>query len=256
MKFALFPLAGAVALLTLAGSLNAHAQFTTDTAFTSEDQVLTTGTEVWGGRANYGGGSFTLSDGVSFGTEFTGGLNYAGTTLSGITVRTDGNYRDDYTGVGGFSDSALNNVLTYDFTGGYVVFDIAGLTAGQTYTVQFFAAMTNNGDYTSGGGAAVESSTEKVENDSSGGTSTLSYGQTYDAGTDTYSGTGVYTVSDTFVAASDGTQNLFFSSPTGETVQLAAADIRVAPEPSTYAMLLGGVALLGFVMRRKASARI
>jgi len=243
---------GAIALLALAGSLDARAQFTTNTAFTSEDQVLTTGTEVWGGRANYGGGNFDLSDGVSFDTQFTGGLNYAGTTLSGITVRTDGNFRDDYTGVSAFSDSALNNVLTYDFSGSYVVFDIAGLTAGQTYTVQFIAAMTGTGDDTSGGDTGVEeSSTEKVENDTSGGTSTLSYGQAYDSGSDSYTGTGAFTVTDTFVAGSDGTQDLYFSSPSSEIVQLAAAQIRLVPEPSTYAMLLGGVALLGFVLRRK-----
>ena len=73
MKVTLFTLAGAIGLLTFAGSSTARAQFTSDTAFTSEDQVLTTGTEVWGGRANYGGGNFDLSDGVSFDTQFAGG---------------------------------------------------------------------------------------------------------------------------------------------------------------------------------------
>jgi len=255
MKVTLFTLAGAIGLLTFAGSSTARAQFTSDTAFTSEDQVLTTGTEVWGGRANYGGGNFDLSDGVSFDTQFAGGTTYAGTSLSGITVRTDGAYRDDYTGVSAFSDSALNNVLTYDMSTGGVIFDIAGLTAGDTYTVQFFSAMTNNGDYTSGGGAPVESGTLPIANNTSGGSSTISFGQTYDAGSDSYTGTGVYTVSDTFVAGSDGTQDFYITCPSGSVAQLAAAEIRLAPEPSTYAMMLGGVALLGFVLRRKAAAR-
>jgi hypothetical protein len=252
MKVTFSILAITAALLTVAGSPTAHAQFTADTYFTSEDQVLTTGTEVWGGRANYGGGDFDLSDGVSFDTQFAGGVTYAGTSLSGITVRTDGAYRDDYTGVSAFSDSALNNVLTYDISTGGVIFDIAGLTSGDTYTVQFFSAMTNNGDYTSGGGAPVESGTLPIANNTSGGTSTISFGQTYDAVSGTYSGTGVYTVTDTFVAGTDGTQNFYITSPSGSVAQLAAADIRLVPEPSTYAMLLGGVALLGLIVRRKA----
>jgi hypothetical protein len=249
MKSALLSLIGAGAILVFAGSLTARAQFTADTAFTSEDQVLTNATEVWGGRANYGGGSFTLADGDSFNSEFNNS-NYVGTSLSNIQVDVDGAYRADYTGVNAFSDSALNNVLTYDSTGNYGVFNIKGLTAGVTYTVQFFAAMTNNGDYTSGGGAPVESSTEIVTNTTSGGSSTLSFGQTYNPLTETYSGTGVYTVTDTFVAPSNGTQDFFFSSPTSQTVQIAAAVILI-PEPSTYAMMLGGLALLGFCVRRK-----
>jgi hypothetical protein len=253
MKSALLSLIGAGAILVFAGSLTARAQFTTDTYFTSEGQVLTTGTEVWGGRANYGGGSYTLADGVSFNTGFSN-ANYVGTSLSGISVDVDGAFRYDYTGVSAFSDSALNNVLTYDSSGSYGVFNIRGLTAGDTYTVQFFAAMTNNGDYTSGGGSPVESSTETVANNTSGGSSTLSFGQTYDPVTETYSGTGVFTVSDTFIAQAGGTQDFFFSSPSDQVVQISAAQIRLAPEPSTYAMMLGGLALLGFCVRRKITS--
>jgi hypothetical protein len=251
MKFLSTLLMVAGVLLMLAGSPSARAQFTSNTAFTSEGQVLTTGTEVWGGRANYGGGTFTLANGVSFNTQFIN-ATYVGTALSGVQVDVDGAYRADYTGVSAFSDSALNNVLTYDSTGSYGVFNIKGLTAGATYTVQFFAAMTGNGDYTSGGGAPVEFSTEDVSNNTSGGSSTLSFGQAYDAGAETYSGTGVYTVSDTFTAGLSGIQNFYFSSPTSQTVQIAAGQIRMAPEPSTYAMLFGGLAVLGFLMRRKA----
>jgi hypothetical protein len=44
-------------------------------------------------------------------------------------------------------------------------------------------------------------------------------------------------------------------NPTGLRVEFASSDVAAAvPEPETYAMLLGGIALLGVVARRRKSA--
>jgi hypothetical protein len=250
------PLITAITALTIVSGLVARAQVIgPDTYFTSEDQVLTTGTQVWGGR-DVGGGNIVLNDGVSLNTVFTGGDNYAPSTIAGytgISVRTDGAYRGDETGVSGFSDPGLNTAFSYDFTGGYGQFYVAGLTSGDTYVIQLFAAKTSNG-YTQ-----VDADTndgvfgnELVKDDTSGGTGasgTFSWGQPV-SGT----GTGVFTITDTFTANSSGQEFLDISSIDMNPSQIAAAQIRditSVPEPSAYAiMLLSGLALGALAFRR------
>lgn len=241
-----------------ATSLSSLAQVLTPSTYLTDDsQILTTGTEVWGGRT-VGGGPITLSNGVSLSTVFAGGPTYAASTIPGstVSVRTDGAYRGDYTGEGGFSDSALNTALLYDFTGSYGQFYVAGLTPGNTYVIQLFATMTSSGDLGFAGAPTDYMGTETVKDNTPGGTgasTVLNWGQAV-AGT----GTGTYFITDTFTANATGQEFLDVNIVTGPQTQMAAAQIRditAVPEPSTYAMMLACLGALVWIVRRPDPAR-
>jgi hypothetical protein len=255
---------GSLALLA-ATSVHAQAVLSADTYFTSESQVLTIGTEVWGGATTFNGqntiasGSRTLADGVSFDSIFNN-ANFVSTDLgSGITVKTDGSYYCGHSNVSGFSDPKLNSILEGDAVGNYGQIFVDGLVAGQTYVIQVFANMTQGADI--GGGSnnstSVYSGSEVVTDETQGGSTTLSYGQTYDPINETYSGTGVYSITDTFVAQAGGQEFLFLGQPpqTSAPVLVGEIQVRQLPEPSVYGLLgLGLLALVAIGRFRKLTA--
>jgi hypothetical protein len=255
------PSIAVIAVITLSAIMPSRAVppvLSADTAFTSEDQVLTLGTEVWGGRDTGNGGSHTLLNGVSFDSQFIN-ASFVGTDLgSGITVKTDGAGYGSHTAISSFSDGVLNSVLEGDSQGGYGQLFVDGLVTGQTYVIQLFAAMTQSGDvgYGPSTPASYFSGTETVTDETQGGSTTLSYGQTYDPDTETYSGSGVYFITDTFVAT--GNEEYLYlngsTNPAGLVLQ-DMVQVRELPEPSTYAMIgLGVLALLGYGKLRSRSA--
>ena len=251
MKLAIaFATIGTLALLS-ATSAQASATLSASTNLTSESQVLTTGTEVWGGRQYGGNINSTLADGVTFGSVFNN-ANFVGTSLgSGITVKTDGSYYGAHSNLSSFSDPNLNSVLTDDQLGAYGQIFVDGLTTGQTYVIQVFASMTNSGD--NGGGfsnpSTVYSAAENVTDETQGGTTTFDYGTGY-------SSTGATFFTDTFTAT--GSQEyLLFSQPpdTSNGVIFGAIQVRELPEPSVYGMIgLGLLALVGIGRFRKLAA--
>jgi hypothetical protein len=102
-----------------------------------------------------------------------------------------------------------------------------------------------------GGGSnnpnSVYYGTETFDDETYGGSTSLSYGQPYDTTSMTYTGTGAYFFTDTFTATSS---QEYLLSPGGQstnnTVLIAAVQIREIPEPSTYALI--GLGLLAFVV--------
>lgn len=243
--------------LTTSFSVRAAAVLSLDTPLTTEDQVLTLGTQVFGGNENFV--SYTLDNGVDFQTQLRNATS-EGTTLSGITVDTDGSGYGAHANVTAFGDNKLNAVMSGDALGSYAQIFVNGLTAGRTYVIQVFASMTQGADI--GGGnnnpSSVYSATEPWVDHTNGGTTTLSWGQTYDPITQTYSGTGVYYFTDTFVA---GGSSVFLESPQGQSTSgqamvaaLQIRDITDVPEPSTYAMIGLGLAALLAIGRRRGLA--
>jgi hypothetical protein len=255
MKTAVASLAIVSLALITATSVRAQAVLSADTPFVSEDQVLTLGTEVFGGNEN--GVSATLANGVDFQSHLNN-ATFVGTTLSGVTVDTDGSYYGGHANVTAFSDNTLNSMLNGDSVGAYSQVFVDGLTAGNTYVIQVFASMTQGDDIAGGfnNPNSVYYGTEDWVDETQGGSTTLSYGQPYDAVTQTYSGTGVYFFTDTFVAT--GSQE-YLLSPQGDSTNgqalIAAVEVRELPEPSVYGMIgMGLLALVAIGRFRKQAA--
>jgi hypothetical protein len=70
-------------------------------------------------------------------------------------------------------------------------------------------------------------------------------------GSDTVDLSNAYTIGD--FTATTSSESFTFRAATNPTDagELGAVALRQIPEPSTYAMMLGGLALLGFCVRRK-----
>jgi hypothetical protein len=253
-------LLAAAVVLTLAGNLRAQVFITPNTPVVGDSSVFTQGTEIFGGTVS---GSFTLANGVQFNHQLINSQwSPAGTPVSypsvpagpGIEVVQDGAAFGDQTGNLGFSDNALNQTLQFNAaTGGQLFLYIGNLTPNHVYAIQTFDAMTTpaTGGFDNGVGSYNATETVGFSNTLFGpllATSTLNYGQ---AG----GGSGAFSNITTFAAASGGTAFLeFYNSNNG--IDLLSAvqirDISAVPEPSTYAMMLAGLAILGFCIRRKS----
>jgi hypothetical protein len=123
---------------------------------------------------------------------------------------------------------------TYIFTPGIGTITMSGLTSGDEYQIQIFNV--NGGrptTYTSGTNSVIV------------------------GGAVTGAGPGQYVIG-TFTANS-ATDSFTFQNTPGSTIDVAAGevnglslrDLSDVPEPSTYAMMLAALALLGVVIRRK-----
>lgn len=256
MKLTQCLLLAAAVVLTLAGNVNAATlSMGPNTPVIGDSSVFVQGTEVWGGDVTT---NTTLANGVTFNHVFNSnwypsGVNQGypnvppGPAVQGVM---DGAAWGDQTGNLGFSDNQLNITLSNNDAGGYQFLYIGNLTPGHVYVLQTFDALTNGGNINNAGTFnAVQ--TETFSNSFFGpviGSSTLNYGQ---GG----GGSGAFSTTDTFVAGAGGTAFLLLNPSTNGVDLLAAADVRdisAVPEPSTYAMILAGLAVLGFCIRRKS----
>jgi hypothetical protein len=244
-------------LLALPNVSHAQIVLTPGVAVTGDESVLTTGTEVFGGTQN---GAFTLNNGVTFGSSLQNAVSVA-STIPGSTVKvdSDGASFGDQTGNLGFTDSNLNNALAFNSaTGGQLFFYITGLTPGDRYLTQYFAALTTaaTGGNINGNGSfnAVETvSHEEGFFTGVEATTTLPYGRTADpANPGMYLDSGAFTGTDTFTANAAGTAFIQFSNSTNG-IDLDAAvqirDLTTVPEPSTYALMFGAIGMLVLASR-------
>jgi hypothetical protein len=149
-------------------------------------------------------------------------------------------------GIDGSAYPAANGVAAAFFgwgqeTGGSIFQDLATV-AGQSYTVNF--------SYGAISGGALQTLTVEASNGQSvlGSLNVGAYGTTNQAAL-------VSPYSFTFVASGASTQLLFRdTSATSINTDALVDNVSVAaavPEPETYAMLLAGIGLIGFMARRR-----
>jgi hypothetical protein len=115
--------------------------------------------------------------------------------------------------------------------------ELSGLKTGHTYELELFD------------GSSFVSGTTNLQNGSASGT--LDYGPG-----DTASG--AYFTTETFVAGPSQSETVTYSPVSNNYLIVNAVDLRdlgVVPEPSTYAMLLCGLGVLGFRVRRSYSSQ-
>jgi hypothetical protein len=225
--------------------------FTPNTAVTSDYSAITTGTEVLGIQAY---GNNTLANGVVLDWQ------YSADTGSPVNWSLNGAGGSSNTGNTGLS-AQFNRALSQGIAGGGGLdIQITGLTPGAVYVDQLFAAMTDTadgGNFTyADSGITTFYTTETVTDTTKGGdgaSTTLEYGLGYG------NPTGAYSVTDTFTAPSTGIEEITITGasndPGHQDDLLNAFQVREIPEPSTWAMLLAGLAFLGFRIRRRSIFR-
>jgi hypothetical protein len=227
-------------LATAAFSISAHGQvFGSSTSATQDSDVFAGA----GGTAL----AWDFSDSELSTTTLVNGVTFSGDQDNAITG-VDFSYV--LTGAGhdqnGVDDTALGS------TGGsanyaYILQHLAyttntpasltftGLKAGDSYELQVFA-----GGGASGPETLTDSSTIPLPNSPSG---TLNYGAAYNPAVAGF-------INETFTASVSGTETIDLSGP--GYIIVSAVNLQVVPEPSTYALMLGALGCLIFLVRRKA----
>ena len=202
---------------------------------------------------------FAGAGGTALAWDFSDFNNSSTTTVNGVVF--SGNQNNATTGVdfsyvvtqlGGYDQNGVNAValatsggsanyanvlqhLVYGFQSFSLTF--TGLKAGDTYELQTFGG---------GGASAPEKLTDPsiIPNPASP-SGTLYYGAAYNPAVAAF-------INETFIAPVGGTETI---NITGDSYLVFSAvnlqNTTAVPEPSTIAMMVGGVALLGFGVRRK-----
>lgn len=190
---------------------------TTLSDYTSPDvtAVDTTGTLLAAKKFGAGSADYTVN-GVSF---------LAAEANISISV---GGFTGSYTVVGGNTLATMLSTLNFAPDSPQTL-TLSGLTNGQAYSLQVFTPIWNNANF--------------PLTLTAGNTVTLANGFT---GTSTPS---QYVIGN-FIADSTS-QTIALTSPTATYYTISAAQVRVIPEPSTYAMFLGALAALALLRRRR-----
>jgi hypothetical protein len=215
MRPASSALLAASILLALAGT--ARAQITWDTGsvtgITGASDISTLGEPVDALGANAQTGSAITVGDTTF-NPFLG--SDTGITISGaVGLGTDGS---------GATSPAYDKVLD----------DVAYANTGDTGTVTFNSSILVAGD------------TYQVEIWNDGGRPTEF------TGANTVELSGEFALG-TFTAGSGSESFTFYTDLPNNAGEFDAVALRLVPEPSTYAMMIGGLALLGFCIRRKGT---
>jgi hypothetical protein len=225
-------------LATAAFSIPAHAQlFGTSTSATQDSDVYTGagGTALAWDFSDYNSSTTTVVNGVTFsgdldnattGVDFIFELPNAGHDQNGVddTALAASGGSSNYAYVLQHLDYTTTTPDSLTFT---------GLQAGESYELQIFA----------GGGASGPETFTDVSTSLSGPSGTLYYGASYNPAVAAF-------IDESFTAPVGGTETLDIASP--GYIIVSAVNLQVVPEPSTYAMLFGGLGCLIFLARRKS----
>ena len=221
MKSALLPLLAASALLTLAGHARAQS-FTTGTFALDGSGVISLGTVQY---------AFNLDDGdrdtVLSGVTFAGSNPFV--TSSPDFTLTNGGGFDNTTNKNG-TDALVPGDTLYELQArgiyGTPTLVLNNLTAGQNYAVQLII------------GEQVGDNRSQFYTDDTATSPTV------------FAHAGPQYILDTFTATGS-TETLQAHVGGSNGAQLTGFIVEQVPEPSTYAMILLGVAFLGFCSRRR-----
>jgi PEP-CTERM motif len=168
-------------------------------------------------------------DGVTFNVGLTDGV----ITLAGLPSQTKGAFFSGYTGAGSTNFvSLIDSGVAYNSPAadGTLTISAAALTAGDTYELQIFSDSTDGTNNTT-----TFSSANSVGLQDNDGTT---------------DGVGQF-VTGTFVAT--GSNEVVSISPGATYSVIGSVNLveEAVPEPSTYALMLGGLALLFIQLRRR-----
>jgi hypothetical protein len=228
MKNLLLGISAFALMLACTGSLHAQVLWETPKSWTgTAADVVSVGKSISAQTYNYSDTSEIVGD-TNFVTpsvtnyygppSFNGG-DGSGSTATPYLAALNG---CDYVNVIPNSDpSGVSQTLT---------FTISGLTAGTYYSVQVWDVA----------GYAGPNNANQRETELSGVSPAFLVGSDYVIGT--------------FTAPLSGTESFTMSGlPGGNYGEINAVAVRDVPEPSTYAMMLAGLAVLGFCVRRRSA---
>jgi hypothetical protein len=214
--------------------------FTSSTPSTADADVLNTGSTALAfdfSDAFIGTTSTTTVNGVTF----SGSQTNAATNVSfAYTNLPNNDTNGTYLGANGTTTTAnyikVLSGLMYQANDTSATLTLSGLKSGDAYTLQIFS-----------GTGGVGGPYSEIFSDN-GMTGLNSYGGGVSAN---------YFLTETFTAATSGTETLQLLPPVdSDFTILNAVNLRdeSVPEPSTYALMLGGLGMLGFMLRRRLSA--
>ena len=227
-------LLAAAVLMTLAGNVSADTliAWSSVSPIVADYNLSTTGSYFDAVNSTQQGGSYstTVVDNMSFNqlTNVVGGIAGQDGTDGTITIHSDGG---NYAGFGFSTGSAAFKAIldtSSDANNGVVTIGSAlhPLTIGATYQIQLLA-------YYPGPYAATVNGDPSVSFPNySGGYSTGEFVATSTSFSFTYGG---------------------IDNNAGHAGFVDDVLVRTVPEPSTYALMIGGLAFLGFCVRRKAA---
>lgn len=200
------------------------------------------------------------NNGQRFNTSTTVALSGAGNLVrnsdnatTGVSLFfTDDSGNGDEIGIGGADNQAAANFSTFPesasrdtlFLAGneaFAEFEIRGLNTALTYNLRFFGSVPSSNDR--------DNTTFNVDTDGNG---SLDSTASYDAGEAAQNGeTGVVFADFTGVASNNGVIRFRFQAPgAGAAGQLNVFELTAVPEPSSLALLAGGLGLLTLRRRR------
>jgi hypothetical protein len=225
----------AILLLTLAFTPAAEAQsFGSNVAVTANSQVLN-GDTVF---------AYDIYDRINSTSNAVNGVTFSGSlTQNGVTFSATGFPNADTTGASTQTadmSTAFTNVLSYNiYNFGNPVGDdsltLTGLTTGTTYALQIF-------DGTRGGAGT---NFQTLTDGSASGV--LNYGP---GTSSTGSPSADDFIVDTFTAGPSQSETINFAGNDDNTVLVNAINLQIVPEPSTWALLVGGFGFLFLLARR------
>jgi hypothetical protein len=202
------------------------------------------------GSTNYAGpGADTTLTPLTSGTpEYWNPIAFSGTTAAGLasdgitpTTVTFSDGSDGHFDYGTPSPISLYDPYDYNHAGGPLTESLNNLAAG---TYNLFIYSQNGGFADRGGVFVLNSITQTVTNDGTDHS-------TFILGTNYTEYTGI-------VLSAPGSITFTYGPVTEGEGDINGVQLQVlgVPEPSTWAMLLGGAAVLLFIQRRRANAKV
>jgi len=236
-----------VLLTTAAFSISARAQsFSSSTVATTDSDVYNAGATALAFDYNdLFNGTTTTVNGVTFSGNPDNSATGVSLSLSNLSLDlatfSDGASNGVY--APGLASTATANYayiltsLAYNNNNLPATLTLNGLKAGETYELQVFAGTE--------GASGTETLTDVTGPTLPSPSGSLNYGL------GTPSASAADFIDESFTAVAGGTETITIAAPQQYLI-LNAINLQVVPEPSTYALMLGGLGCLVFLIRRKA----